>query len=105
MEALEIESQTDQTPLASRRLDPTQGELAEAQHPFGDRDHQRGAGLPPVLLAWGPGGGWRVVSGLFGFQSQALPYLILCVVRVVANPARALVTNTCSIHVWAKIIA
>src|SRR5258708_28433395 len=71
----------------------------------GDRDHQRGAGLPPVLLAWGPGGGWRVVSGLFGFQSQALPYLILCVVRVVANPARALVTNTCSIHVWAKIIA
>ncbi len=40
MEALEIESQTDQTPLASRRLDPTQGELAEAQHLFDDPDHR-----------------------------------------------------------------
>jgi hypothetical protein len=30
MEALEIESQTDQTPLTGRRLDTPQGELAEA---------------------------------------------------------------------------
>ena len=27
------------------------------------------------------GGSWRVVSGLFGFQSQALPYLILGITR------------------------
>src|SRR6266581_5012386 len=40
MQALEIESQTDQTPLASRRLDPMQGELAEAQHLFDDPDHR-----------------------------------------------------------------
>ncbi len=31
MEALEIERQTDQTPLACRRRDPTQGKLAEAE--------------------------------------------------------------------------
>jgi hypothetical protein len=42
----------------------------------GDRDHQRGAGLPPVLLVWDNGGGWEMVSGLFGFQAQTLPYLI-----------------------------
>jgi len=30
MEALQIESQTDQTPFASRRQFPAQGELAEA---------------------------------------------------------------------------
>ena len=29
----------------------------------------------------GTGGCWRVVSGLFGFQSQALPYLILGLTR------------------------
>src|SRR5438132_8887195 len=40
MEALEIESQTDQTPLASRRLDPAQGELAEAEHLLDDPDHR-----------------------------------------------------------------
>src|SRR5260370_42302472 len=43
----------------------------------GDRHHQGGAGLPPVLLAGDIGGGGRVVSGLCGLQSQALPYLIL----------------------------
>ncbi len=38
MEALEIERQTDQAPLARRR-DPTQGELAEAEDLFDDADH------------------------------------------------------------------
>jgi hypothetical protein len=40
MEALEIERQTDQTPLARRRQDPTQGELAEAESLFNDADHR-----------------------------------------------------------------
>src|SRR5450759_3425412 len=40
MEALEIEGQTDQAPLARRRRDPTQGELTEAQHLFEDADHR-----------------------------------------------------------------
>ncbi len=39
MEALEIERQTDQTPLASRRC-PTQGEPAEAEYLFDDPDHR-----------------------------------------------------------------
>src|SRR3989442_1006370 len=40
MEALEIERQTDQAPLASRRLYPAQGELAEAEHLFEDANHR-----------------------------------------------------------------
>src|SRR5260221_6352800 len=40
MEALEIEGQTDQTPLASRRPFPAQGELAEAEHLLDDADHR-----------------------------------------------------------------
>src|SRR6266581_8251121 len=40
MEALEIEGQTDQTPLARRRRDPTQGELAEAEYLLDDTDHR-----------------------------------------------------------------
>src|SRR5579859_2072683 len=40
MEALEIERQTDQAPLARRRRDPTQGELAEAEDLFDDPDHR-----------------------------------------------------------------
>ncbi|SRR6266446_8887532 len=40
MEALEIERQTDQAPLARRRRDPTQGELAEAEYLFDDADHR-----------------------------------------------------------------
>src|SRR5437016_12501919 len=40
MEALEIEGQTDQTPLARCRRDPTQGELAEAEHLFDDADYR-----------------------------------------------------------------
>src|SRR6266481_2708068 len=40
MEALEIESQTDQTPLASRRPFPAQRELAEAEHLLDDADHR-----------------------------------------------------------------
>src|SRR2546421_383159 len=40
MEALEIEGQTDQTPLACRRRDPTQGELAEAEYLFDDANHR-----------------------------------------------------------------
>src|SRR5947199_10685344 len=43
----------------------------------GDRHHQRGAGVPPVLIARGPSRGRGVVSGLFSLQSQTLPYLIL----------------------------
>ncbi len=39
MEAFEIESQTDQAPLASRRRCPTQGELAEAEDLFDDPDY------------------------------------------------------------------
>src|SRR3989475_3401935 len=39
MEALEIESQTDQAPLASSSLGPTERELAEAQHLLDDADH------------------------------------------------------------------
>ena len=39
METLEIESQTDQTPLTSRRLYTTQRKLAEAQHILDDPDH------------------------------------------------------------------
>src|SRR2546428_2588949 len=49
MEALKIESQTDQTPLASSRLGPTQRELAEAQHLLDDADHRfDGAFASPV---------------------------------------------------------
>src|SRR5437660_9248279 len=40
MEALEIEGQTDQTPLARRRRDPPQGKLAEAEDLFDDADHR-----------------------------------------------------------------
>ena len=47
----------------------------------GDRHPQGGPWFPPVLLAWALGGGGGVVSGLFGVQSQALPYLILGVVQ------------------------
>src|SRR5882724_5936455 len=47
-----------------------------------DRDHQRGSGLPPVFLARRTGSRWRVVSGLSGLQSQALPYVIPGVVRM-----------------------
>jgi hypothetical protein len=39
MEAIEIEGQTDQTPLTSCRLDTSQRELAEAMHLFDDADH------------------------------------------------------------------
>jgi len=39
MEALEIKSQTDQTPLTGSGLNASQGELAEAQHLFDDPDH------------------------------------------------------------------
>src|SRR5260370_33428180 len=39
MKSLEIERQTDQTPLASRRRGPSQGELAEAEYLFDDPDH------------------------------------------------------------------
>ena len=40
MEALEIESQTDQAPLASRRQFPAQGELTEAEHLLDDANHR-----------------------------------------------------------------
>ena len=40
MEALEVESQTDQTPLIGSGLDPSQGELAEAEHLLDDADHR-----------------------------------------------------------------
>jgi len=40
MEALEIESQTDQTPLTGSSLFTAQGELAETQHLLDDPDHR-----------------------------------------------------------------
>src|SRR5260221_5326151 len=40
MEALEIEGQTDQTPLTCCCLDTSQRELAEAQHLFDDANHR-----------------------------------------------------------------
>ncbi len=40
MEALQMESQTDQTPLASRRQFSAQRELAEAEHLLDDADHR-----------------------------------------------------------------
>jgi len=46
MEALEIESQTDQTPLACGGLFTAQRELAEAQHLFDDLDHRFGGAFP-----------------------------------------------------------
>ena len=49
MEALKIESQTDQTPLESRSLGSTQRELAEAQHLLDNADHRfDGAFASPV---------------------------------------------------------
>ena len=39
------------------------------------RDDQRGAGIPSVLVARRAGGGRRVVSGLCGVSSEAVPYL------------------------------
>ena len=38
---------------------------AQVYRRTGDRHHQGGDRLPPVLLARGTGGGWRVVPGLF----------------------------------------
>src|SRR5258707_12998471 len=40
MEALEIEGQANQTPLASRGQFTAQGELAEAQHLLDEPDHR-----------------------------------------------------------------
>jgi hypothetical protein len=40
MEALEIERQTDQTPLTGSSLFTAQGELAETQHLLDDADHR-----------------------------------------------------------------
>src|SRR6266705_1496731 len=40
METLEIEGQTDQTPLTSSSLGPAQGELAKAEYLFDDADHR-----------------------------------------------------------------
>src|SRR6266699_2427073 len=49
MEALEIEGQTDQTPLACGGQFTTQGELAEAQHLLDDADHRfDGAFASPI---------------------------------------------------------
>src|SRR6266496_5998058 len=49
MEALEIEGQTDQAPLASRRLSTTQRELAETQHLFDNFDDRfDGAFASPI---------------------------------------------------------
>src|SRR5713226_8258837 len=78
MEALEIEGQTNQTPLARRGPDPTQGELAEAEHLLDDADHgfdrafacavngfaQRGSQLVGHLepLSWRPPAAGQVVA-------------------------------------------
>ena len=44
-------------------------------------------GFRQFSLRGNNGGGWRVVSGLFGFQSQALPYLILGVAQGQRHPS------------------
>src|SRR6266566_6993863 len=56
MEALEIERQTDQTPLACRRLRATQGELAEAQHLLNDADHRFDGVLACAIDRFAQGG-------------------------------------------------
>ncbi len=56
MEALEIERQTDQTPLACRRLRATQGELAEAQHLLDDPDHRFDGVLACAIDRFAQGG-------------------------------------------------
>jgi len=49
MEALKIESQTDQAPFAGGGQFPAQGELAGAQHLLDDADHRfNGAFARPV---------------------------------------------------------
>ena len=50
MEALQIESQTDQTPLASSSLGPTERELAEAQHLLDNADHRFDGALLVMLV-------------------------------------------------------
>src|SRR5579859_3961586 len=56
MEALEIESQTDQTPLASRRQFPAQGELAEAEHLLDDADHRFDGAFACTIDGFAQGG-------------------------------------------------
>ena len=62
MEALQIESQTDQTPLASRRLRATQGELAEAQHLLDDADHRFDGVLACAIDRFAQGGRCRLYA-------------------------------------------
>ena len=52
-------------------------------------------GFRQFSLRGDAGGCGRVVSGLFGFQSQALPYLILGVTRTTAclHPKRRIIAN------------
>ena len=60
MEALEIEGQTDQTPLARRRRDPPQGELAEAQHLLDDAEHRFDGAFACAVDGFAQGGRCRL---------------------------------------------
>ena len=56
MEALQIEGQTDQTPFASRRQFPAQGELAEAQHLLDNADHRFDGAFAGAVDGFAQGG-------------------------------------------------
>jgi hypothetical protein len=56
VKALEIKSQTHETPLTSRCSDPTQRELAEAQHLFDDPDDRFDGAFACPVDRFAPGG-------------------------------------------------
>jgi hypothetical protein len=81
MEALEIESQTDQAPLACNRRCPAQRELAKAQYLLDDPDHRFDGAFARPIDRFAQGGlelvrqfhletrilGWRI-----GYRSKTL---------------------------------
>ncbi len=60
MEALEIESQTDQTPLASRRQFSAQRALAEAEHLLDDAEHRFDGAFASAVDGFAQGGRCRL---------------------------------------------
>ncbi len=60
MEALQIESQTDQTPLASRRQFPAQRALAEAYHLLDDPEHRFNRAFACAVDGFAQGGRCRL---------------------------------------------
>src|SRR5215469_6155309 len=63
MEALEIEGQTDQSPLASGGFFPTQGELAEAEHVLDNANDWFDRAFADAIDSFAHGGG-KLVSHL-----------------------------------------